>query len=92
MSVPSRALSFAEAHPNATAGALSAAGDLASSGSENRLRDAQASRLEEDTADTQYERMRRRQREAEYANLWSPLGQAVRDNYSSIPANPYAVS
>lgn len=91
-SVPGRVLNWAEAHPNATAGALQGLGDLATSGTTNRVNDANARLLEAQADETEFDAQRRRQLAEQYQSLWSPLGQAFAANNARIASNPYLPS
>lgn len=85
-------LEFAKDNPTATGMALQGVGALAGSDSENRLRNAQAARLERETGESEYDFQRRKEREAQYADLWSPLGTAIGSGLTSgVARNPYAV-
>lgn len=82
-------LDFAEKHPNAASGALQAVGGLASSGSENRLRNAQAASLEQQAGETQYDADQRKRRAALYAPIFSSLSDSPTAGYANVSANPY---
>lgn len=85
-----KALSFAEAHPNAASGALQGLGAITTSGSENRLRNAQANNLEQNAGETRYDFERRKQRDATLAPTWSALGTSFgTGGYSGAAKNPY---
>lgn len=88
-SVPGRVLSFAEAHPNAAAGALQGLGEISTSGAKNRLVNAEADKLEREGRESEFDFLQRRAREDQYANLWGPLGQVVAGNYGAVAKNPY---
>lgn len=81
---------FAEAHPNATSGALQGLGSITSSGSENRLRNAEAAQLEQKTGETQFDFDARKRREAALAPIWSSLGTSIGSGYPGVAKNPYA--
>lgn len=82
---------FAQNNPTATAMGLSAASNALTSGSENRINDAQADLLEQRADETAYDFEQRKRREAAYKDLWSPLGTAIGSSYNGIAKNPYAV-
>ncbi len=82
-------LDFAEAHPNATSGVLQGLGGIASSGSENRLRNAQANALEQTGGLTANELAQRKASQAALAPIFSALNQ---QNFTrpAVRPNPYA--
>ncbi len=82
---------FVEKNPAASAMALQGVGDLASSGSESRMNDAQADILEQRADETRYDFEQRKRREAAMAPIWSSLGSTIGGNYSQVAKNPYAV-
>ena len=82
-------LDFAEAHPNATSGLLSGLGSIQSSGSENRLRNAQANALEQTGGLTANELAQRKASQASLAPLWSSF--ASGPGRTPVAANPYRV-
>lgn len=84
-----KALSFVGQHPQASAMALQAAGNLSTSGSENRLRNAEADVLEQKSGETRYDFEKRKAREAALAPIWSALGTSVAGGYNDVAANPY---
>jgi hypothetical protein len=86
-SVGGKILGFAEEHPNATAGALSAVSNLSTSGARNRIANAQADLLEKQAGETEYDFQRRKERDAAYAPLWGTLGSAY--GQSPVAGNPY---
>lgn len=83
---------FAVDHPNATASALNAAGTLATSGAQNRAANAQASLLEKQAEESEYDFLRRKQRDEQMAPLWSALGTSFGNNYAKVAPNPYRPS
>jgi hypothetical protein len=85
------ALNFAEAHPNVVSGALQGAGSLSTAGSENRLRNAQASTIEQQAGETAYDFQARKRREALMAPIWSALGNGV-GKEPNIAPNPYSTA
>lgn len=89
LSAGGKALKFAEAHPNATAGALNAVSGLATAGSQNRMAGAQADLLEKQAEETEYEFQQRKARDAALAPTWSALGSTIGGNYANVAANPY---
>lgn len=84
-----RLLGFAEAHPNATAGALQGAGSIIGSTAENRLRNAQADTLEQQAGETRYDFERRKMRDQQLAPVWGALGTGGAQGYAGIAKNPY---
>ncbi len=86
--VGGKALKFAEAHPNAAGAGLTALGNIAGNDSENRLRNAQAATLERQLGETEYDFQRRKEREAQYAAIWAPLGTAIGSGLSGQMTPP----
>lgn len=86
-----KVLSFAEQHPNATSGALQALGGLSGAGSENRARNAQASLLEQQNTESQYDFDQRKRRAALYAPIFANGGSSdgAPTGYSAVGRNPY---
>ena len=84
---------FAAKNPLVVGEVLGAAGDLATAGSENRLKNAQASALERQTGETLYDFEQRKKRDAELAGLWGGLGTQLGQNIGgrAIAPNPYSV-
>jgi hypothetical protein len=82
-------LDFAESHPNTASGVFSGLGSIATSGSENRLRNAQANQLEQQGGITQNELAQRKASQAALAPIWSALASAPTTR-KPIAANPYA--
>lgn len=80
---------FAEAHPTATGMALQGIGNIAGSDSENRLRNAQARRLEQQIGESDYDFRRRQANETAYDDLWAPIGSAIGTGLSKRSTNPY---
>lgn len=87
-SVGGRVLGFAERHPNAVAGALSAAGGLMGGGAERDLMEAQTARLEQDNAESVYDFEARKLREQELAKIFGELGIET-PGFRGVAANPY---
>jgi hypothetical protein len=91
-------LGFAEEHPNAVGSALQGIGGIASSGTENRLRNAQAEELQAQTANlkqqgaqTSYDLMRRKLQDQRLAPIWGALNNApMHGGYADIARNPYS--
>jgi hypothetical protein len=82
-------LNFAEEHPYAAAGALKGVGSIMTSGASNRAANAEADLLEKRAEETEYDFMRRKQRDQQLAPVWSALGSSVGNNYAGVAANPY---
>lgn len=83
-------LNFAEEHPTAAGMALQGVGNIATADSENRLRNAQAARLEREIGESEYDFQQRKAREAQYHDLWAPLGTAFGSGLSrGVAPNPY---
>lgn len=89
--LPRHALDFAKENPTSAALGLQAAGNLATSGTENRLLSAQAAELERRTGESEYESQRRQERERALQPLWSTLGQSLGRGLrqSTAAPNPY---
>lgn len=87
-SIGAKALGIAEKYPNAVGGALSALGGLGGNDRENRLMDAQAERIEQDTSETAYDFEARKLREQELARIFGELG--IVGPMPGIAPNPYA--
>ncbi len=86
-----KVLDFAENHPPAAAGALQGIGSIASSGTENRLRSAQANAIEQQVGETAFDFEQRKRREALLAPIWSALGTGV-GREPNIAPNPYTTA
>jgi hypothetical protein len=67
---------------------LQAAGGLLNSGSENRLRNAEADKLEQQAGESRYDFEQRKRREAQLAPIWSALGTSV-GRQPNVAPNPY---
>ncbi len=84
-------LNFAESHPSATSGALQGLGNLATSGAQNRYRDAETANLESRTDLTQYELDQLKRRQQQYAPVWGALSAGpTTGGYAGVSKNPYA--
>lgn len=88
---------FIKDNPTAVAAGLQGAGQLATSGSENRLRDAEARQrdaealnLEQKADETDYDFGQRKRREELMRPIWSALSSGVTNNVPQVAANPYA--
>lgn len=81
---------FIRDNPTAAAMGLNAASSALTSGSENRINDAQADLLEQRADETQYDFEQRKRREEALRGLWSPLGTAIGSGFNSVARNPYA--
>lgn len=83
---------FAAKNPQAIGMGLQGIGNMASAGSENRLRDAQASRLEtQNQLDLDEQAAQKRRAEALAPFLQSLIGQAQQRTQWQPPPNPYGV-
>lgn len=82
---------FAKDNTTALSMGLNAASNALTSGSENRMNEAQADLLEQRADETAYDFEQRKRREAALAPLWSNLGSALGSNYDQVAKNPYAV-
>lgn len=85
-----KVLDFAEAHPNTASGALNAVASIPGQNTESRLRNAQATTLEQQADESAYDFAQRKRREELLAPVWSALG-TTEDGYSKIAPNPYSV-
>lgn len=86
----SKAGGFIEKHPTAAAMGLQSVGNLATAGAQNRAANAQATLLEQQAGENEYDRQRRRQRDLELAPLYGQLGSALGTSLGRpVAANPY---
>lgn len=77
---------FIEKHPTATAMGLQSIGNLATSGTQNRIQGAQASLLEQEVAEAE----RRRKNQLELAPAYGALGTALGQSIAQpVAPNPY---